>query len=143
MQILFVDQSMIVVSKPPGLLSVPGRGPEKVVCAQTYLEAEFGKTLVVHRLDMDTSGVMLFARHKTAQANLSKQFELRAERKTYEAVNAGLLQENFGTISLSIAKFSLDRPNRHIDPEGQEAVTEFWKLAHSVQTSRVSLMPKT
>lgn len=143
LKILHVDGALIVIDKPAGLLSVPGRGPEKADCAVSYTEAQLGEVLVVHRLDMDTSGLMVLARTKTAQSHLSKQFQQRHVEKSYEALVAGEIEETRGTIDAAIARFSHQRPLRHLDPNGLPATTHWEKLSHSPNSSRLRLIPVT
>lgn len=142
-KLLYLDDDIVVVVKPSGLLSVPGRGPEKAICAQSYVERKFGPVLTVHRLDMDTSGILLFARNKSAQTSLSLQFEKRRVEKKYEAVVSGQVQRHDGEINLPIAKYSIRRPMRHIDPEGQEAITAWSRISTTSMSSRLALFPKT
>nr|WP_070961423.1 RluA family pseudouridine synthase [Hyphomonas sp. Mor2] len=140
---LYVDDWIVVCDKPSGLLSVPGRGPEKVVCASSVLGARHEDVRIVHRLDMDTSGVMVFARSKDAQRHLSMQFERRSVSKQYEALIAGQPEARSGTVNAAIAKYSLNRPLRHLDPAGREAVTH-WRVVEPVgPDTRVTLTPET
>ena len=133
----------MVCDKPSGLLSVPGRGPEKAVCAHSILTTRHGSVLTVHRLDMDTSGVMVFARTSDAQRTLSRAFEKREIGKTYEALIEGHPSAASGTVDAAIAKFSLSRPLRHLDPDGREAITHWRVLDRSASFSRVELTPET
>lgn len=137
------DETLVIADKPSGLLSVPGRGPEKAICANSVLSQRHGPVLTVHRLDMDTSGVMVFARTKEAQRALSRQFELRRVRKTYEALVQGQMAQDSGTIDLAIAKHSLDRPLRQLDPNGQTAITHWQVLQREAELTRVRLTPET
>jgi len=140
---VFIDDHLVVADKPSGLLSVPGLGPEKAICAQSILTARHGEVLTVHRLDMDTSGLIIFARSKDSQRAMSQQFERREIRKVYEALVQGAMQNNHGLIDKAIAKYSRARPLRHLDPEGQQAITHWSLIERSVDKSRVRLMPKT
>ncbi len=137
------DDQIVLIDKPSGLLSVPGRGPEKAFCAQSVSSDRHGPVLTVHRLDMDTSGLMIFARTKDAQRALSRQFEKRAVEKTYEALVEGMITEKSGTIDKSIAKYSLDRPLRHLDPDGPPAITHWRMIERSADQSRLHLHPET
>lgn len=141
--VLYVDEDIIVVDKPSGLLSVPGRGPEKAICALSYIAQDFGEAMVVHRLDMDTSGILMFARNKSAQSFLSTQFQRRNVEKAYEAIVLGAPSETAGKIDLPIAKYSLNRPVRHIDPDGQEAITRWELTSKTHSTCRLVLRPVT
>lgn len=140
---VFADDHLIIANKPSGLLSVPGIGPDKAICAQSILAARFGEALTVHRLDMDTSGLMVFARSKSAQRDLSKQFQERTVKKTYEAVVSGHPSQPSGRIDLPIAKYSRQRPLRHIDLEGQEAITKWQVISCSKTATRILLRPLT
>jgi len=138
-----LDDWILVCDKPSGLLSVPGRGPEKAVCASALLSERHGEVFTVHRLDMDTSGLMVFARTKIAQRALSMAFEKRVVQKRYEALISGAPEADHGTVDAAIAKFSLNRPLRHLDPDGRVAITH-WSVIQRYETySRVSLIPET
>ena len=140
---LHCDDEILLADKPSGLLSVPGRGPEKAFCAQSILSERHGPVFTVHRLDMDTSGLMVFARTKDAQRALSRQFERRTVTKTYEALVEGCIMQDGGTIDKAIAKYSLDRPLRHLDPDGQTAITHWRVMDRATQQSRLHLHPET
>ncbi len=140
---VYVDDDIVVADKPSGLLSVPGRGPEKAICANSLLTEQYGPVLTIHRLDMDTSGLIVFARHKTAQRVLSRQFEKRQVGKQYEALASGIVEQDKGTIDAPIAKHSLKRPLRHLDPDGQTAVTHWQVVDRMNGTTRLSLTPIT
>ncbi len=143
LETVHVDADLVVANKPSGLLSVPGIGPEKAICANSILSDRHGPVLTVHRLDMDTSGLMVFARTKEAQRALSRQFELRKVGKTYEALVEGLMASERGTIDAPIAKYSLQRPLRHLDPDGQAAITHWRVLNRDNDRTRVLLTPET
>ncbi|MEO0448967.1 MAG: RluA family pseudouridine synthase [Pseudomonadota bacterium] len=143
LQTVYIDEDIVVADKPSGLLSVPGRGPEKAVCANSILSEALGPVLTIHRLDMDTSGMIVFARHKDAQRALSRQFEQRKVAKQYEALVAGLMREDRGTIDAAIAKYSFNRPLRHLDPEGQAAITHWTVIERAQAQTRLSLVPET
>lgn len=83
--VVHADSALVVINKPPGLLSVPGRGPEKADCAYARVLAMYPDAEVVHRLDMDTSGLLMFARGKLAQRALSMAFAARQVHKRYIA----------------------------------------------------------
>ena len=140
---IHIDDEIVLVDKPSGLLSVPGRGPEKAFCAQSVASDRYGPVLTVHRLDMDTSGLMVFARSKDTQRALSRQFEKRTVGKTYEALVEGTIADDAGTIDKAIAKYSLDRPLRHLDPDGQAAITHWRVMDRAREHSRLELHPET
>lgn len=143
LETLFIDDALIVANKPSGLLSVPGLGPEKAVCANSVLSQRHGPVLTVHRLDMDTSGLIIFARSKAMQRALSRQFELRRIGKVYEALVAGQMTEDRGTIDAAIARYSKQRPLRHLDPDGQDAITHWSVLDRGARHTRLHLSPET
>ncbi|MEO1187830.1 MAG: RluA family pseudouridine synthase [Pseudomonadota bacterium] len=143
LETVHADDLLIVANKPSGLLSVPGLGPEKAVCANSILSQRHGPVLTVHRLDMDTSGLIIFARTKAAQRAVSRQFEKRQVSKTYEALVQGHVHGEAGIIDKAIAKHSLSRPLRHLDPDGQTAITEWRILDRTASSTRVRLYPKT
>ena len=141
-EVLFCDEHLVVINKPSGLLSVPGRYEND--SAVSRLEAEYGTILVIHRLDMDTSGILVFARHKTAQANLQRQFEKQTTRKVYEALVEGAIKGNWGCINLPII---VDWPNRPLQMishcDGRYALTRWQKKNSEQGNTRVELFPKT
>lgn len=142
-RIIHQDQHIIIADKPTGLLSVPGRGDDKQICLTSIVAERTGPVFVVHRLDMDTSGLVVLARTHSAQKTLSTDFAERRVEKTYEAVVTGHLDSESGRIDLSIARFSHQRPLRHIDPDGQEAITD-WRLISKARAAfRLELFPRT
>ena len=88
-EVLYVDDFLIVLNKPPGLLSVPGRGADKQDCLSLRVQAHYPDALVVHRLDMSTSGLIVMARGAAMQRALNTAFSERAVRKRYEAIASG------------------------------------------------------
>ncbi len=142
----YQDDSLLVVNKPAGLLAVPGRGEDKQDCLATRLQQQFPDALVVHRLDMATSGLMVFARGEAMQRRLSQIFRERAVVKRYVAVVAGELVPACGEIDLPIAEDWPNRPRRKIDAEGgKPSLTRYRLLAFdaTTNTSRVELEPVT
>ncbi|MEQ9693078.1 RluA family pseudouridine synthase [Shimia sp. SDUM112013] len=144
LDILHEDHEIVVVNKPSGLLSVPGRGAHLADCLLTRVQAAFPTALLVHRLDRDTSGVMVFGLTPHAQRNLSMQFEKRTTRKTYVARVAGHLEPKTGTVDLPLIVDWPNRPRQMVDHEnGKPAVTDWRVLKHGESETRVRLMPKT
>lgn len=142
--VLHEDSDVVVVDKPSGLLSVPGRGAHLADCLLTRVQAAFPTALLVHRLDRDTSGVMVFALTAHAQRNLSMQFETRKTKKTYVARVWGRIAEKSGTVDLPLIVDWPNRPRQMVDPEnGKPALTEWRVLKASDVETRVRLMPKT
>lgn len=151
--VLYEDSRLVVVDKPVGLLSVPARDPRCGDSVLARLRERYGEVHVVHRLDLDTSGVVVFARDAAAHATLQRQFLRRAVDKRYVAILDGAVREaepdSFGTIELAIRVDPTDRPRQVHDPwHGRRAVTD-WRVlavttagAGNVQT-RVALAPRT
>ena len=110
------DPRLIVLDKPSGLLAVPGRGPLLQDCLAGRVQATFPTAVVVHRLDRDTSGLMLMALDIDAQRYLSRQFETRTVRKRYECLVWGLPAADDGLIDLPIARDLVRPPRYGIDP---------------------------
>ena len=125
---IYKDSSIIVINKPSGLLTVPGKGPKLRDSLLSRVKSAFFGSLLVHRLDMDTSGVIVFARTRSAQINLSKQFEKRLVKKTYIARVYGNPKEARGTVNSPIIVDWPNRPCQKICHEtGREAITT-WKV---------------
>ncbi len=144
LEVLHEDAHIILVNKPSGLLSVPGRGEHLADCLITRVQAAFPTALLVHRLDRDTSGVMVFAQTPAAQRHLGLQFEKRMTKKTYVARVWGVPRETSGVIDLPLIVDWPNRPKQMVDHEnGKPAVTE-WKAISSTGTeTRMRLMPQT
>ena len=143
-KIIFADQSLLVVNKPAGLLAVPGRGPDKQDCLISRLLPDYPDALVVHRLDMATSGMMIFARGKLMQRLLSKLFSERSIEKCYVAVVMGKLKPEKGQVSLPIAADWLNRPLQKISlSAGKHSLTRFRLLDYIEGNSLVELQPVT
>lgn len=141
--LLYSDASLLVANKPAGLLAVPGRGEDKQDCLSARIQQQFPDALVVHRLDMATSGLMLFARGVAMQRRLSEMFRERAVEKRYQAVVAGRL-DAAGEVDMPIAADWPNRPRRKIDAKlGKPSLTRYRLLAHEAGTSRVELEPVT
>ena len=133
-----------MVAKPSGLLSVPGRGPHLADCLLARVQAVFPEALLVHRLDRDTSGVMVFALSPHAQRHLGLQFEKRQVKKTYVARVWGSMAEDAGTVDLPLIVDWPNRPRQKVDFEaGRAAVTDWTVVRRLEQETRVRLMPKT
>ena len=146
MRILFQDEAVLAVDKPAGLLSVPGRGPDKADCAIARALQLCPDALVVHRLDMGTSGILVFGRGLAAQRALSRAFEQRLARKRYEAVVAGQLDRADGQVELPLRCDWPNRPRQMVDPiQGKPALTRWQRLSVDpvADRSRVVLFPLT
>lgn len=146
-EVIHQDGALLVLNKPPGLLSVPGRGEDKQDCLSARVQAQFPDALVVHRLDMATSGLIVMARGMDAQRALSAAFERRQVHKRYLAVVAGLLPigADWQTIDLPILVDWPNRPLRTIHPEGQASQTRWRCAAQDLASgsSRLELEPLT
>lgn len=141
--ILYEDDHILVVDKPDGLLSVPGRGAHLADCLITRLQAMRAEVLLVHRLDRDTSGIMVFALTKEAQRNLGRMFETKQIKKRYVARVWGEVAEPRGVVDLPLIVDWPNRPLQHVNFEtGKPAVTD-WVCVEKGETSRMRLMPRT
>ena len=144
LDIVQADHEILVVNKPTGLLSVPGKGPELADCLIARLQAAYPEALLVHRLDRDTSGVMVFALSPHAQRHLGLQFEKRQVRKVYVARVAGVVADDKGVVDLPLIVDWPNRPMQKVDHEtGKSAVTEWRVLRRLDDETRVRLYPKT
>lgn len=144
LEILHEDQQILIVNKPEGLLSVPGRGEHLADCLLSRLAEAFPQVLLVHRLDRDTSGVMVFAMTPHAQRHLGLQFERRHTKKTYIARVQGRMAEKTGEVDLPLIVDWENRPRQKVCHEtGRQALTEYRVLKATDEESRVRLKPKT
>ena len=149
-EVRYEDESVLVIVKPSGLLSVPGRTDAPSV--QSLLTERYGRVFMPHRLDMDTSGLMVIARTEQAYQHLQQQFFARTILKKYVALldasashEGHLLQPgDHGTISLSLRPDPLDRPRQVVDPlHGKQAITDYDVLDCGHSSTLVSLTPHT
>ncbi|MEJ6392899.1 RluA family pseudouridine synthase [Gymnodinialimonas sp. 2305UL16-5] len=139
------DHELLLVNKPAGLLSVPGKGEHLADCLIARLQVAFPEALLVHRLDMDTSGVMVFARSPAAQRHLGLQFEKRHVKKAYVARVWGEVAEKQGHIDLPLIVDWPNRPLQHVDYEtGKPAQTDWRRMRVDADgTTRLRLHPLT
>ncbi|MDD4881887.1 MAG: RluA family pseudouridine synthase [Gallionellaceae bacterium] len=144
---IYADDALLVFDKPGGLLAVPGRGPDKQDCLSARAQAAWPDALIVHRLDMATSGLMLMARGPAMQRALSMAFAARTVTKRYIAVVAGRLAappDEWGTIDLPIMVDWPNRPLRIVDHGlGKPSQTRWRVLGYGDATTRVELEPVT
>jgi len=141
-RVLHVDDHILVVNKPVGLLSVPGRFLKDSVLHRMLFEHP--DAVIVHRLDLDTSGLLVLALSKKAVSDLNKQFRERLVRKDYEAVVWGQMTESEGVIELPIRPDPDNRPRQVIDRDkGKQAETRYRVIKVGLQSSRLRLQPLT
>ncbi len=138
------DHELLLVNKPSGLLSVPGKGEHLADCLITRVQAVFPEALLVHRLDRDTSGVMVFAMSAPAQRHLGLQFEKRQVRKSYVAELFGELSPKSGTVDLPLIVDWPNRPLQKVDHDNGRPAQTDWKVLRTKDgRTRVRLYPKT
>lgn len=142
LHIIHEDEDLLVVDKPAGLLSVPGRDlPDSL---QTRLKESHPESLLVHRLDMATSGVMVFAKNKAAQRHLGLQFERRHTTKSYIARVAGQVAGESGRINLPLIADWPNRPRQMVSWEhGKPSITDWEVLEREDNATRLALHPIT
>jgi tRNA pseudouridine32 synthase/23S rRNA pseudouridine746 synthase len=146
LDLIYRDDTLLVVNKPAGLLAVPGRGSDKQDCLSSRVQQQFPDALVVHRLDMATSGLMLFTLGANMQRCFSQMFRDREVQKRYIAVVAGVLDSDAGEVNLPIIADWPNRPLRRIDAEsGKPSLTRYRLLScdEVAHSSRVELEPVT
>jgi tRNA pseudouridine32 synthase/23S rRNA pseudouridine746 synthase len=144
LSVLHEDAEVLLVDKPAGLLSVPGKGPHLADCLLSRVQNAFPDALLVHRLDRDTSGVMIFALTPHAQRHLGLQFEKRMTKKTYIARVWGTPVDKTGTVDLPLIVDWPNRPRQMVCWDtGKPAQTDWRVLKSEGQTSRMRLQPHT
>ena len=145
--IIHTDPLFVIVNKPGGLLSVPGRGPDKQDCVVNRIKQQYPKCIeqpAVHRLDMDTSGLMVLAFTKESHRHLSKQFETRLVHKKYTALLDGFIKGHSGEISLPFRLDPDNRPYQVYDPvHGKLGVSKWRKIDIEGEKTRVEFVPLT
>ena len=144
LEVLHDDHQLLVVNKPSGLLSVPGKGAHLADCLMSRVQTAFPEALLIHRLDRDTSGVMVFALTPQAQRHIGIQFEKRQTKKVYVARVWGHVAEKEGTVNLPLIVDWPNRPLQHVDHEnGKEAITDWRVVRYGDNETRVRLYPRT
>ncbi len=146
--ILYEDETLLFAAKPSGLLSVPGRGDHLADCMIARVQHYSSVARLVHRLDMGTSGVMVFAKTSRAQKHLGLQFEKRRVKKRYQALLWGHLKADAGTVDLPLICDWPNRPKQMVSFEhGKQAVTRYDVIERTLQRgcaiTRVSFEPET
>jgi tRNA pseudouridine32 synthase / 23S rRNA pseudouridine746 synthase len=149
-ELVFEDSALLVLNKPSGLLSVPGRGPGNQDCLIARLQCRYAEALTVHRLDMATSGLLVVARSAEAQKSLSMAFESRAVEKRYVAVVRGKVgispKEEWRLIDQPLAPDWPNRPRQRVDDiNGRPSQTRYRVLGYdeATDTTRLELAPVT
>ncbi len=145
-EIVYQDNWLLVVNKPSGLLSVPGRGDDKQDCLLTRLQRDFPDAIIVHRLDMSTSGLMILARNKNTERALSILFQQRKVKKEYIAVTSGKLAPSQGMVELPLLSDWPNRPRQKVDfVHGKPSQTGYKVLQYdsAKDCSRLALYPVT
>ncbi|MDH5484211.1 MAG: pseudouridine synthase [Gammaproteobacteria bacterium] len=146
LDILYEDTHLLVVNKPAGLLSVPGKGSDKQDCMISRAQSEYPQALITHRLDMATSGILVMALDTETHSRMSQLFQNRQVSKTYIAIVDGRPVEAEGKISLPLICDWPNRPRHRVDHELGKASTTLYKtLSYDEQadTSRIQLTPIT
>jgi tRNA pseudouridine32 synthase/23S rRNA pseudouridine746 synthase len=144
LDILYIDEDLLVVNKPSGLLTVPGKELKHHDSLELRVKIEYPNSFLVHRLDMDTSGVIIFALSKSIQRSLNLQFEKRIVKKLYEARVFGNIKENDGSINLPLMVDWPNRPLQKVDiKEGKAALTHWRIIKKETNVTRVELIPET
>jgi tRNA pseudouridine32 synthase / 23S rRNA pseudouridine746 synthase len=155
LDVVFVDDHLVILNKPSGLLSVPGRGEDKQDCLIARAQSQWPEALTVHRLDMATSGLMVIARGPETQRKLSHAFEIREVSKSYEAIVSGVLQaqvtdsadpaERWQNIQMPLLIDWPNRPKSKVDWEHGKPSHTQWRVMGSAldNATRVELKPIT
>lgn len=138
------DADILVLDKPSGLLSVPGRNPALSDSLATRVQKEFPQALMIHRLDKDTSGVVLMSLNRKAHAKIAAQFEARTTEKSYIAEVWGRVGDDEGLIDLPLAIDPDHKPRHHVDHvNGKPAQTRWQVLGYGENSTRLRLSPLT
>ena len=146
LDILFEDKYLLVINKPSGLLSVPGRGDDKQDCLISRVQSMYPDTLIVHRLDMSTSGLIILARGKEIERSLSILFQNRKVEKKYIAVVDGKVTPTSGEVNLPLITDWPNRPKQKVDFEsGKSSQTRYSVISYDKKnnSSRLELIPLT
>jgi len=144
--ILYSDETMLVINKPPGLLSQPGRRAEKWDSVMTRIKPHYPEAVAVHRLDEPTSGLMMVPITKGMGGGLSKSFRERLVNKRYEAIVTGIMDKDEGSVDFPLMADWPNRPRQKIDfDNGRPSLTHYWVLERNVEENwtRVDLEPYT
>ena len=143
-RILYEDDHLLLVRKPDLLLSIPGRHPLNKDCLVTRLQVDYPSASIVHRLDLDTSGIMVIPLDKPTHAHISRQFQRREVEKSYHALVFGRVERDEGEIDLPIARDWANRPRQKIcRAHGKSALTRYRVLERLKDHTRLLLSPVT
>jgi tRNA pseudouridine32 synthase/23S rRNA pseudouridine746 synthase len=144
LSIVYQDDDLLIVNKPSGLLTVPGKDPKHADCLISRVNRVFPTAKIVHRLDMATSGIICLAMHKEAHRNLSIQFQDRKTAKRYIARVFGKLEQQTGSVDLPLICDWPNRPKQMVDHDnGKPSLTHFKVLEREQNATRVELTPIT
>ena len=141
--VLFEDEDLLVVDKPTRMLTQPGVGPGKDDSLITRIQRELPQARIVHRLDWDTSGLMVIALNAATHRALSIQFQERQTEKTYIAVVQGYLAQSTGTVDAPLGPDRARAPRHFVTPEGRPSITHWKVIAQEGAHTRVALSPVT
>lgn len=142
--VLHADARMLVLDKPSGLLTVPGKDPALADCLEARVRERWPTATMVHRLDKDTSGIILMALDKKALGDLGQQFEKRRTKKTYIARVWGEMAEESGLVDLPLATDWLNKPRQQVDHDHGRASQTAWRvLERETAATRLHLTPLT
>lgn len=144
LSVLYVDEDILVVDKQSGLLSVPGKDPSLWDCIEYRAHQKWPTAGMCHRLDKDTSGVLVMALNKRAHGRIGSQFEHRQTTKSYVARVSGIIAEDKGVVDLPLATDWENKPRQRVDFEnGRHAKTEWEVIEREENATRVKLVPLT
>lgn len=144
LDIIHEDEDIVVFDKPSGLLSVPGKDPALFDSLQSRALERFPGAGTIHRLDKDTSGIIVMARHKSAHGHIGKQFEYRQTRKFYIARVFGRVAEDEGLVDLPLATDWENKPRQDVNFErGRPAQTRWQVIGREARATRLKLTPIT
>lgn len=144
LEIIYQDEAILLVNKPSGLLTLSGKNPLNLDSVHHRLVQQFPSALMIHRLDLGTSGLLVVALNKIAAAHINRQFQLRTVNKTYQAVLAGQMIDDMGDIELPIAKDPDNFPKLKVCFDtGKPASSHYEVLDRQADTTRVLFTPLT
>ncbi len=144
LSVLAEDDDYIVLNKPSGLLSVPGKYDHLKDCLEARVQEKYPSATTIHRLDMDTSGVIVMALTPHGHRHIGQQFEKRRTQKVYQARVFGVMAQDEGVIDLPLRCDWPNRPKQMVDHElGRKAITRWQVIGREEAVTRVALFPET